>query len=471
MVISRKNNSVQSKKYLSFLRTKKKIENFKERLKLYKIYGFKKFNYQLKYVNHLPYDYKQRFWFFFKIKEQKKIKTLFGNMTKEQLGSLYKRSLPLEGHKMKNFLALLEHRLDFILYRMNFCFNIVTAHIMIKNNMIFVSDKKITKINFFVKKYNLVKIVRNLKKIVDIRFLQNIVSYRLNYYLLASNFVGTLSQADFLIKNGFVMIEDIVCRLKNVIVNQNWFINVTKSIYLHQNFNIKFLYKNLILKKVFFIKLLLKNRIKNNKLYTFNTKSIRNTFFNKIKHFKIFMYFRNIRAKLHFKVSRFLIYPFIRKYKYIFKNTYNNIFIYINNNIFISKYKKNKLKIIKKKTLYITLGQLLLKKLHKFRLKDRYIFINNKKLKNKNIYILNKNLNIKIYKKHKLSSVFVFKDKLKTLLKLKTNKDIYVNKVSHLEVNYKLNLGLFINYFNINSLTYLKLIYFYFLMYYYSQYK
>lgn len=95
------------------------------------------------------------------LKEQKKLNLFYGYLSRKQLQKYFSQTDNFQGEFSKNFINLLERRLDVILYRSQFVKNIPTARQLISHKKVIVNDKIISTPSYLAKPGDIISIKNN----------------------------------------------------------------------------------------------------------------------------------------------------------------------------------------------------------------------------------------------------------------------------------------------------------------------
>lgn len=85
------------------------------------------------------------------LEEKQKLKAIYGMLSEKQLVRYFKEAVRLEGNTAQNLTALLECRLDNIVYRLKFASTIFGAQQLVSHGHILVNGKKVDRRSFQVK--------------------------------------------------------------------------------------------------------------------------------------------------------------------------------------------------------------------------------------------------------------------------------------------------------------------------------
>jgi small subunit ribosomal protein S4 len=98
------------------------------------------------------------------LEEKQKLKAVYGMLSERQLVNYYKKALQLKGNTVNNFAAMLECRLDVMVYRMKFGSTIFAAHQLVTHGHILVNGKKVDRRSFVVKPGMVISIKEKSRK-------------------------------------------------------------------------------------------------------------------------------------------------------------------------------------------------------------------------------------------------------------------------------------------------------------------
>lgn len=85
------------------------------------------------------------------LEEKQKLKAIYGMLTEKQLAGYYKKALALEGNTGHHLTAMLECRLDNIIYRLKFAPTIFAAQQLVSHGHILVDGQKVDRRSFQVR--------------------------------------------------------------------------------------------------------------------------------------------------------------------------------------------------------------------------------------------------------------------------------------------------------------------------------
>lgn len=77
------------------------------------------------------------------LEEKQKLKAIYGMLSERQLNNYFKKALKLKGNTASHFAAMLECRLDTVVYRLKFAATIFAAHQLVSHGHILVNGKKV----------------------------------------------------------------------------------------------------------------------------------------------------------------------------------------------------------------------------------------------------------------------------------------------------------------------------------------
>lgn len=102
------------------------------------------------------------------LEEKQKLKAFYGMLRERQLKSYYRKAYRSKGATAQNLIALLECRLDVVIYRMKFARTIFAAQQIVSHGHVLVNGKKVDRRSFQVKPEDVISIrekSRNLQSI------------------------------------------------------------------------------------------------------------------------------------------------------------------------------------------------------------------------------------------------------------------------------------------------------------------
>jgi small subunit ribosomal protein S4 len=98
------------------------------------------------------------------IEEKQKLKAVYGMLSERQLVNYYQKALKLKGNTVNNLAAILESRLDIIVYRLKFGSTIFAAQQLVSHGHILVDGKKVDRRSFHVKPGMVISIKEKSRK-------------------------------------------------------------------------------------------------------------------------------------------------------------------------------------------------------------------------------------------------------------------------------------------------------------------
>ncbi|CDZ80906.1 hypothetical protein BN1013_01433 [Candidatus Rubidus massiliensis] len=104
------------------------------------------------------------------LEEKQKLKAIYGMLSEKQLIKYYKKSLSLTGNTAHHLAAMLECRLDNLVYRLKLAPTIFSAHQLVSHGHILVNGKKVDVRSFQVKPGMVISVKessRNIKQVKD----------------------------------------------------------------------------------------------------------------------------------------------------------------------------------------------------------------------------------------------------------------------------------------------------------------
>ena len=102
------------------------------------------------------------------LQAKQKLKAYYGNINERQFRSIYRKALSNRGDTTENLIALLESRLDTVIYRAKFAITVFSARQMINHGHITVNKKRVNIASYVVKDTDLIEIREKSKKLTFI---------------------------------------------------------------------------------------------------------------------------------------------------------------------------------------------------------------------------------------------------------------------------------------------------------------
>ena len=102
------------------------------------------------------------------LQAKQKLKAYYGNINERQFRNIYRKALSKKGDTTENLIALLESRLDTIIYRAKFAPTVFSARQMINHGHITVNKKKVNISSYTVKATDLIEVREKSKKLTVI---------------------------------------------------------------------------------------------------------------------------------------------------------------------------------------------------------------------------------------------------------------------------------------------------------------
>jgi small subunit ribosomal protein S4 len=102
------------------------------------------------------------------LQAKQKLKAYYGNINERQFRNIYRKALSNRGDTTENLIALLESRLDTVIYRAKFAITVFSARQMINHGHIKVNKKKVNIASYVVKDTDLIEISEKSKKLTFI---------------------------------------------------------------------------------------------------------------------------------------------------------------------------------------------------------------------------------------------------------------------------------------------------------------
>ena len=102
------------------------------------------------------------------LQAKQKLKAYYGNINERQFRNIYRKALSKRGDTTENLIALLESRLDTVIYRAKFAPTVFSARQMINHGHIKVNKKRVNIASYVVKETDMIEIREKSKKLVFI---------------------------------------------------------------------------------------------------------------------------------------------------------------------------------------------------------------------------------------------------------------------------------------------------------------
>ena len=102
------------------------------------------------------------------LQAKQKLKAYYGNINERQFRNIYRKALANRGDTTENLIALLESRLDTVIYRAKFAITVFSARQMINHGHIRVNKKRVNIASYVVKATDLIEIREKSKKLTFI---------------------------------------------------------------------------------------------------------------------------------------------------------------------------------------------------------------------------------------------------------------------------------------------------------------
>ena len=96
------------------------------------------------------------------------MKAYYGNINERQFRNIYRKALSRKGDTTENLIALLESRLDTVIYRAKFAPTVFSARQMINHGHIKVNKKRVNISSYVVRDTDLIEVRDKSKKLVAI---------------------------------------------------------------------------------------------------------------------------------------------------------------------------------------------------------------------------------------------------------------------------------------------------------------
>ena len=102
------------------------------------------------------------------LQAKQKLKAYYGNINERQFRNIYRKALSKRGDTTENLIALLESRLDTVIYRAKFAQTVFSARQIINHGHIKVNKKRVNIASYVVKDTDLIEIREKSKKLTFI---------------------------------------------------------------------------------------------------------------------------------------------------------------------------------------------------------------------------------------------------------------------------------------------------------------
>ena len=102
------------------------------------------------------------------LQAKQKLKAYYGNINERQFRNIYRKALSKRGDTTENLIALLESRLDTVIYRAKFALTVFAARQMINHGHIKVNKKRVNIASYVVKSTDLIEVREKSKKLTVI---------------------------------------------------------------------------------------------------------------------------------------------------------------------------------------------------------------------------------------------------------------------------------------------------------------
>ena len=102
------------------------------------------------------------------LQAKQKLKAYYGNINERQFRNIYRKALSTRGDTTENLIALLESRLDTVIYRAKFALTVFSARQMINHGHITVNKKRVNISSYVVKDTDLIEVREKSKKLTFI---------------------------------------------------------------------------------------------------------------------------------------------------------------------------------------------------------------------------------------------------------------------------------------------------------------
>ena len=102
------------------------------------------------------------------LQAKQKLKAYYGNINERQFRNIYRKALSTRGDTTENLIALLESRLDTVIYRAKFAQTVFSARQIINHGHITVNKKRVNIASYVVKETDLIEVSEKSKKLTVI---------------------------------------------------------------------------------------------------------------------------------------------------------------------------------------------------------------------------------------------------------------------------------------------------------------
>ena len=102
------------------------------------------------------------------LQAKQKLKAYYGNINERQFRNIYRKALSKRGDTTENLIALLESRLDTVVYRAKFAQTVFSARQIINHGHITVNKKRVNIASYVVKDTDLIEVREKSKKLTVI---------------------------------------------------------------------------------------------------------------------------------------------------------------------------------------------------------------------------------------------------------------------------------------------------------------
>ena len=99
---------------------------------------------------------------------KQKLKSYYGNINERQFRNVYKKAIKKRGDSTENLVALLESRLDTVIYRAKFAPTVFSARQLINHGHFKVNKKKVNVSSYLVKEEDLIEVKDKSKSLIII---------------------------------------------------------------------------------------------------------------------------------------------------------------------------------------------------------------------------------------------------------------------------------------------------------------